>query len=260
MATAAHEPWEQLAVGHALDALEPDDEAQFLAHLPTCATCRRVVDDTRAVMGELAVTAEPLEPPRSLWERIRAEVDTSARKPVPAPAPPPAARGGSVVALPPSTPQRWARVTTAVAVAAALLGAVVTGGVAFVVGNDRGTAARQLNQVLGCVESPQCRMVRLTGESEAAAVAMLRGESIRLVVDGLPRNNRAKEIYVLWQATPSGTMKAVATFDVTSGRRHLLDAEPVAPLGSAAVFAVSRERGRSAPATPSRPLMKGSAV
>jgi hypothetical protein len=133
----------------------------------------------------------------------------------------------------------------------------VLGGVAFLAGNDRRTTSRQLEQVLRCVESPQCRLVRLTG-TRGAAVAMVQRDSVRLVVDGLPRNNRAEETYVLWQSTPSGTMKAVTAFDVTSAARQLLDPKPlVAPVDRSAVFAVSRERGRTAPPTPSQPLLTG---
>ena len=36
-----HERFEELAAGHALGALEPEDEQAFLAHVPACARCER---------------------------------------------------------------------------------------------------------------------------------------------------------------------------------------------------------------------------
>ena len=36
-----HRSWDELAVGWALHALEPEDEALFAAHLASCARCGR---------------------------------------------------------------------------------------------------------------------------------------------------------------------------------------------------------------------------
>ncbi|OMQ15866.1 anti-sigma factor, partial [Modestobacter sp. VKM Ac-2676] len=49
-----HRAWDELAVGWALHALEPEDEDRFAAHLPGCAHCARTVADTQQVMGTLA--------------------------------------------------------------------------------------------------------------------------------------------------------------------------------------------------------------
>ena len=54
---------EELAVGWAMHALEPDEEAQLRAHLPECATCRRTVRNTEEVTAGSGVGAErPLSP------------------------------------------------------------------------------------------------------------------------------------------------------------------------------------------------------
>ena len=42
-AERSHERFEELAVGHALAALEPEDEQTFLLHLRGCAACERAV-------------------------------------------------------------------------------------------------------------------------------------------------------------------------------------------------------------------------
>jgi hypothetical protein len=74
-----HRSFEELAVGHALSALEPDEEQRFLAHLDSCARCRREVDEHLATAAHLAYSAEDVEPPPSLLEGIRAGMRASGR-------------------------------------------------------------------------------------------------------------------------------------------------------------------------------------
>ena len=59
----AHDRFDELAVGHALSALEPEDEVVFLAHLPGCASCERALADHRETLGHLAYAAADEEPP-----------------------------------------------------------------------------------------------------------------------------------------------------------------------------------------------------
>ena len=63
---SSHQEWEEIAAGHALGALEPDDEQRFEAHLRTCAECRQVIADTEAVMAELAQQPSRWLPPPEL--------------------------------------------------------------------------------------------------------------------------------------------------------------------------------------------------
>ena len=61
-----------LAPLYALDALEGEELDAFEAHLPTCAECRRAVDDNRAIASGLVVD----EPASELtWQRIRRSID-----------------------------------------------------------------------------------------------------------------------------------------------------------------------------------------
>ena len=62
---STHEEWEELAAGHALGALEPDDEQRFEAHRATCAECRRVLAETEAVMADLSYATDQVAPPLS---------------------------------------------------------------------------------------------------------------------------------------------------------------------------------------------------
>jgi hypothetical protein len=53
--SAAHDEWDELAVGYALTALEPEELERFIEHLVTfCPQCQQAVDDTANVGAELA--------------------------------------------------------------------------------------------------------------------------------------------------------------------------------------------------------------
>src|SRR5438045_2977123 len=69
MSADPHDQYRELAAGYALHALEPDDEATLLAHLPTCATCRAEVDAGQAAVAELAFTL-PGTPPAGLRDAV----------------------------------------------------------------------------------------------------------------------------------------------------------------------------------------------
>ena len=114
-----HEVFDELAVGWALHALEPEDEAVFSAHLPDCPRCARTVAETHDVMAAMAQDLPPAEPSEELRDRLRAAVEETeqVRRPAPErPAAGPAPRSTSP-ATPPATPpaappagpagQRW---------------------------------------------------------------------------------------------------------------------------------------------------------
>jgi anti-sigma factor RsiW len=79
-----HESFDELAVGWALHALEPEDEELFVAHLPTCPRCRQTVAETADVMGALAGDLPPADPPERLRDRLRAAVEETEQLPRPA--------------------------------------------------------------------------------------------------------------------------------------------------------------------------------
>ncbi|SHH29746.1 anti-sigma factor domain-containing protein [Geodermatophilus nigrescens] len=83
-----HEAWDELAVGWALHALEPEDEALFTPHLPGCARCARTVAETSEVMAALANDLPPAEPSEGLRDRLRDAVERTEQVP-----PPPSAAG-----------------------------------------------------------------------------------------------------------------------------------------------------------------------
>ena len=103
-----HEVYDELAVGWALHALEPEDEVRFAAHRPGCARCARTVAETTEVMGALAQDLPPAEPSAGLRDRLRAAVEETPQVPLPAaerPAEPPA-RPAAEPPAPRSAPAR----------------------------------------------------------------------------------------------------------------------------------------------------------
>ncbi len=109
--SSGHEIFDELAVGWALHALEPEDEAVFAVHLPGCARCAETVAETTELMGDMAADLPSEEPSQELRHRLRAAVaDTEqVRRPVPGPVPPPA---GDREPVPVPTRQRSGRRST----------------------------------------------------------------------------------------------------------------------------------------------------
>ncbi|MDX6201306.1 MAG: hypothetical protein QOJ83_806, partial [Frankiales bacterium] len=71
---SSHQDWEEIAAGHALGALEPEDQQRFEVHLRTCPECRQVLLDIEEVMTELAVSPDPVAPPPELKTRLMAAI------------------------------------------------------------------------------------------------------------------------------------------------------------------------------------------
>ena len=77
--TEDHARIEELLAGYALDGLTGEDAASadtlLEDHVPGCATCRSTLRDLSAVRGELALLADPLEPPETLLPRLHRELE-----------------------------------------------------------------------------------------------------------------------------------------------------------------------------------------
>ena len=183
---AAHdEQWEQLAVGHALDALEPEDAAAFATHLPTCAVCGQSVTEMTEVAAEMALAADPVPLPDTLWRGIASAVAASDRPALPGngvpaqPAQPAQPTEVDLTAIPKMIPGRTRRGSArlraaALAVAAVVVGLVVLGGIVLGaryldVRNQKLAAGKQLAAVLTCSEQKTCSVVPLRGTSGAWA-------------------------------------------------------------------------------------------
>lgn len=260
---SAHEIYEQLAVGHALSSLEPAEEQEFLAHLPSCSSCLRALAEHRETLAHLAYAAAPLEPPAELLAGIRAGIAASGRAgDFPAPDAP------SVVSLEVARERRegrTVRVTTALLGAAASL--VLVAALLLV---NRGLQSENhriqaqdsaLQTAVGSLVLADSRQVNLTGAGSARAVAVVNKGNVSLVVQGLPANDKAHSVYVLWQRSPFGVVRSVGTFDVTAAPVSVVTGlrltGDVTQLGR---LMVTQERGRVAPAmAKGAPVVEGDA-
>lgn len=251
------EAYEELAVGWALHALEPEDAEAFLPHLDGCARCRRVVDETTEVMAALAIGAPSAEPPSSLRERLRDEVartpqDGGAAAPA-APAQPSApARPAALAPVPAAVPaprRRW----TAVLAAAAVAAVVGLGGWAVVLLGDR-DEARDLAAAESAVVEQLLRpgpatVVPVAGEDgRTVATLLTRDDGVQVVSSALEPNDRDAETYVLW-GLDQGTPKALGAFDV-AGEEFELRTLEVEGADDFPNYGISIEPGRQAPEAP----------
>ena len=242
-----HRDWDELAAASALHALEPEEAASFANHLVSCPACREAVAAHEAVAAQLAYALPAAAPPASLYDRIRS---------ITAAGPP----GGSGRAVPlrrarhALTRRTITLVAAAVIVVAALAGGLTVG---LGSGGSGGTGSVPLASV-ACAGVAGCHVVALRDAAGVVrARAVVRGTEGWLVVSGLKPDDQRSETYVLWQLATNRPPLAVSAFDVTSPVSLIaLRSLPVAYADSRA-FAISLERGRAAPPSPSRPIVVG---
>jgi anti-sigma-K factor RskA len=86
-----HQELHNRAAGYVLEALAPDERAEFAAHLSECADCAAEVYSFAPVMAALAHAAPPVDPALVLRERVRSRVLEPSAQPAPKPRAPAAA-------------------------------------------------------------------------------------------------------------------------------------------------------------------------
>jgi anti-sigma-K factor RskA len=256
------EGFEELAVGWALHALEPEDADAFLPHLSGCARCREIVDETVEVMADLATAAPAAEPPPGLGERLRAEVartpqDAPGERPEPvaprtparlAPAAVPTASVPPVPAGVPVPRRRW----TTVLVAAAFAAVVGLGGWTVALMGDRNeardTAAAETAMVEELLRPGPANVVPVTDDGRTVATLLTRDDGVQVVSHALEPNDQDAETYVLW-GLDQGTPKALGEFDVDGTGLELRTLE-VDGADDFPSYGISVEPGRVAPGAP----------
>jgi anti-sigma-K factor RskA len=259
-----HTDFEQLAAGYVLGALEPDDEHTFRRHLEGCATCEAAVRELESVVGALAYTATPVDPPASLRASILREVDATAA---------PAGRRAARPAVPAPAPvrptrRRWSSgLVGRLAVAASIIAVIALGfwNLSLRDQNDlyqqRIAAFEQAAQLLN---DPAAQTVRLQGSATgqgARATALIsspRNKGV-LILENMPAL-RSDRVYEIWgipngaqldQAIPAGVFRpsrgiSSITFEV--------DIQPTM------TFGVTEEPGPAGSRRPTTsPLLTGTA-
>lgn len=258
-----HAPFEELAAGHALGALEPQDEQVFLAHLPSCARCESDLREHLATLTHLAYAPDPSEPPASLLAGIRAGVAASGRASglsvpdVPAAPDAPASLDAARARRTDARRLRRAGALTGVAAAAALVIGLGTWNVTLQSDRDQQAAwGERVTAAMRELGVPGTDAVPLQADGAVVAVALVQGENLSLVVDGLKANDAQATTYVLWGQSRFGDVRPVAAFDVgeqgldVRGGLHLQ-----AGIADVTRFMVTHEQGRSAPPLPTKPVL-----
>ena len=264
-----HERLDQLAVGWALHALEPEDEAVFVRHLPGCDRCARTVAETEEVMAGLATDLPPAEPSEGLRSRLQAAVARTeqVRRPDVALPTDPQLPHVPAAGPPGPVPERafssLRRRGPALALAAAVAGVVALGvwNVSLSTARDRAeeTAAEQ-SAVVEELLRPGAEVVAQLADDETGAVAatvVRQDGDLQVVTQGLTVNDDTEETYVLWGLRGEEPV-ALGTFDVVRSRLDVhAVASSTAGSGTFEAFAVSLEPGRQPPTTPSEVLASG---
>jgi hypothetical protein len=277
-----HEPFDELAVGWALHALEPEDEVLFSTHLPDCARCARTVAETVEVMGALAQDLPQAEPSDGLRERLRAAVEQTEQVPPPVPTPdeprpqaePAASRGGPAGPRGGSTPASgfpgyrpaapvsagsgvrpaWRRVLPNALVAAAVAAILGMGTWNVVLSESRDDAvasASEQAQVLDSLLEPGAATIApLSGDGGQVATVVARDAHIQVVTQGLQVNDEQSQTYVVWGMSDQSPVP-LGTFDVVRSRTDVRTVGSTSTgLDDFGGYAISLEPGREAPSAP----------
>jgi len=218
-----HDHWEELAAGHALNALEPEETEAFTAHLGGCARCQAVLSEHSFVAAQLGTLVDVRDEAPS-WQRIRAGV---------LPAAP--------VSLDVERARRRSPRVLAVAASVVLL---LAAGVAALLLTDRSPSGQQ--QVLAsCEASTSCHVVHLQGKADV----VVSDGTVRLLAKRLGSPG-AGRVFVLWQLPRDGRPTMIGTLGSTAdgsvGESHAL----ALPYDSTAAFGVSSEPASVVPTGP----------
>jgi anti-sigma factor RsiW len=254
----SHDYYEELVVGHALSALEPEDEQELLRHLPTCAACERDLAEHQETLAHLAYAGEVLEPPPSLWDGIAREVTATSGPAAFAPPEQRSAPAEPVGDLAAARERRSARARAARLVSAAAAAALVLSlGVWNVaLQRDRDDVADRLASAVQMLETGPGQTVPLAGaDGRVTAVAVVHQGRLSLVVDGLRPNDVADSTYVLWGQSGSEAALALATFDVRGDGTDVLRDLPLPVPAVPELFVLTEEPGRTAPAVTAQPAL-----
>lgn len=240
--TTPHERWDELAAGFALDALEPAEEAELLAHLDDCEQCREALRDHQLVAAQLAALSEDDELAPPSWAAIRGGIVGTETRP----------RSDDVVSIG-ERRSSWRSGRMLGAVAAALV--IIAGVVTAVAVNTGGQSAREA-AISNCRADAACHVVHLSRGTNESAVVIVRQGNARVWPTALtsPSDNR---VYALWQLSrvgpPTLLAQPVAATSTSSARLAL-------PYDETTAFALSVEPAGAKATSPTHIVAIGTAT
>jgi hypothetical protein len=286
-----HASFDELAVGWALHALEPEDEAVFARHLPDCARCARTVAETFDVMAAMATDLPSAEPSPDLRARLRAAVEETEQlaPDVPFVGPADLDDGDLADGRTPSRPGRlspsrgatgfpfyeprrfsggpvdaptWRRLLPSALLAAAVAAILALGTWAVVLGDERERAqmaVAEQSAIMGALLQPGHATIAplADGNGHNVATVVARDDKVQIVTSGLSVNNSANSTYVVWGIHNQSPV-ALGTFDVVQSQTDLRTVGSASTgFGDYTAYAISLEPGRQAPAAPSGLVANG---
>ena len=214
-----------LSGAYAVDALDPEERAQFEAHLGTCTACQEEVASLREAGAALGSTVQA-DPPAALRERVLAEIATV--RPLPPETP--------VVTLP-----RRPRVRRlpALAAAAAMVAVAGVGGVVWHEARTPGQSQAKsvTDRVLTAADATRVT-VDLPGTASASVVRSVSEGRAVLIARNMPAAPSGR-VYELWLQTPAGKMVKAGLMDGSGSRTVVLDGDATTASGVGITVAVS---------------------
>ncbi len=259
MKSPDHQRYDELAVGFALHALEPEDEAEFARHLPGCARCAAVVAETTELMGAMAADLPRAEPSEALGARLREAVASTEQVHRPAAPPdkdvvPPA--GPAVVPAPRRT--RLVSLALVAAAAAAVLGLGVWNiGLRSERAELSSTVAEQQDVVDALLSPDRVVLDPLGEDGRPVATVVPQDGELEVVTPGLTVTDDTRTTYVLWGVGDDGA-EPLGTFDVERSQTELRTVgSGLTGLDDYPQYAISLEPGREAPSDPTEVVATG---
>jgi ferric-dicitrate binding protein FerR (iron transport regulator) len=254
--TGDHEAFDELAVGWAMHALEPEDEAVFARHLPGCARCTETVAETTEVMAAMASDLPPAAPSEALRSRVQAAVAATEQVHRPDGTPVPPAVAPVPVPRPARRPRR--------ALAAVLIAAAVAGIAGLGIWNlvaDRqdlqATVAQQREMLDALLTPGRATIATLDSDGRPVATIVARDDELQVLSVGLEVNDAASTTYVVWGLGGSAP-EALGTFDVERSQMSLRTVgSGRTGLDDFAQYGISIEPGQEAPSAPTEVVAIG---
>ncbi|MBI1349719.1 MAG: hypothetical protein GC156_01205 [Actinomycetales bacterium] len=225
---------------YALDALEPQERADFERHLQSCSACQEELQSYREAIVAMADGAAEAPP-----ERLRASVlaGISDVRPLP-----PVVEEATVHDL---AAHRASRLSTWLMVAAVLLGVVAVGGIWRAVALQQqvaqlSAAASDISSLLAASDATTVSGPATTGGQATVVLSRERGQAA-LVTEGLAPVP-AGHVYQVWFIPSEGSPASAGFVGDASSSATMLSGDLT---GAAAVgVTVEPSGGSSAPTTP----------
>ncbi|HEY4453683.1 MAG TPA: anti-sigma factor [Pseudonocardiaceae bacterium] len=232
-----------LTGAYALDALDPDERAEFETHLAECSACTHEVAELRATAARLGA-AVASTPPENLKGRVLLTIARTRQEP---------SSGPRLVGRDPNRRRTWTVRLSVAAAVIAVAAAGTFGGIAISANSALHTAQSQLNQEAPVEQLLSAPDLRIASGTAAGGWATLftshqLGRSV-LITAHMPVQATNKT-YQVWGMGPAGAA-SLAVLGNGSGGTFTLSG-----LGSATTIGITLEPAGGSRQPTSAPIMQ----